>query len=174
MQGVHGAHAQTVHGRGAPMAQAAWGRGGPHRVTWVPHPAPVLGSGAPSCRGGMPLLGAACLLGRGPLAPPVGAPQALQPASLREGSALQSYPQPPPFWDGPGRGSCLSRCFFFLMELTGEEPGGTRLSQSLLPLRVGLSQTHPPILAKLMSIRPFHRWKSKQRRHSLPEVLQPH
>lgn len=173
VQGVHGAHAQTVHGRGAPMVQAAGGRGGPHTVTWVPHPDPVLGSGAPSCRRGMPLLGAAGLLGRGPLAAPVGAPQALQPASLREGAALQSYPQPPSFWDGPGRDSCLSRCII-LMELTGEEPGGTHLGQSLPPLTVGLSLTHPPISAKLMSIHPFHKWKSKQRRHSLPEVLQPH
>lgn len=113
VQGVHGAHAQTVHGRGAPMVQAAGGRGGPHTVTWVPHPDPVLGSGAPSCRRGMPLLGAAGLLGRGPLVLPVGAPQALQPASLREGAALQSYPPAAILLGRPGEGQLLVQVHHF-------------------------------------------------------------
>lgn len=46
------------------------------------------------------------------------------------------------------------------MELNGEDDGGTQLGQSLIPQKAGLSQRHPPILAKLL-----HRQKSKQRRH---------
>lgn len=145
-----------------PWGQAA-GRVPPNLVPPLPPlPDPVLGSSArPALGGCLWGKGAAALLGRGPLALPVGTPEALQPISPRWGSALQAYPQPPPSLTAQGRGSHLSSCFFFLMEPTEEEPGSGQLGQSLLPLRVGLSQKHPPIPAEPLSIHPSHRWKSK-------------